>query len=113
LFDQGWAMSRVLQFLMVMFALLAVAMPSVTLGARGLVEHPAPVLQLRAEGGYVKARCPLSGTGRLLACSADVGVMPARQMLMPARSVAFLPSMIDAMPEAFAAEPGLPPPRQG
>lgn len=105
-------MNRVCKLFVVIFALFAVAMPSVSLGARGVVEHPAPLLQLRADGGHVKVRCPLGGTGRLL-CTAELGVMPIAPRFAPKVAQTFPRLRSDIMPAALALEPGLPPPRRG
>lgn len=105
-------MTRVFAIFTLLLALVAVTVPSVVVGARGFVEHPAPVLILQANGNYVKAPCLLSGSGRLLPCQSDTGVMPPRLLLVPPTAEPAATSLSDAMPGAFSAEPGLPPPRR-
>jgi len=104
-------MTRVFTLLTMFFALLAVTVPSVAVGSRGFVAHPAPLLQLQSDGSYVKAPCPLTGGGRLLVCRPDVGVMPTLVFLALPPAMPFPRPMADAIPATLAIEPVLPPPR--
>lgn len=105
-------MTRVFAIFTLLLALVAVTVPSVVMGARGVVDHPAPMLILQPNGSYVKAPCLLTGSSRLLACRSDTGVMPAQVLLDPPAAEPMAASLSDAMPGAFSAEPGLPPPRR-
>lgn len=104
-------MTRVFTLLTVFFALLAVTVPSVAVGSRGFVAHPAPLLQLQSDGSYVKAPCPLTGGARGMVCRPDVGVMPVVAFLQPPPALPFPRPITDAMPATLAIEPVLPPPR--
>lgn len=104
-------MTRVFTLFTILLALLAVIVPSVAVGSRGFVDHPAPLLRLSAEGSYVKAPCPLTGANRALVCRPDIGVMPTTLFLTPPAAVPMITPTTDAMPKALAMEPMLPPPR--
>lgn len=103
-------MTRMFATLALLLALVALAMPSLAAGSRGLASHPAPLVLVQA-GAHVKAPCALGSFGRLLACRSDLGVLPA---LVPVRQLAGAPAHAaetDPMGDSRDVLPGLPPPK--
>lgn len=103
-------MTRLFATLALLLALVALAMPSLAAGSRGLASHPAPLVLLQA-GAHVKAPCALGGFGRLLACRTDLGVLPALVLPQHAAAVPVHPERAESLPDSLDPLPGLPPPK--
>jgi hypothetical protein len=103
-------MTRLFAILALLLALVALAMPSLAAGSRGLASHPAPLVLVQP-GAQLKAPCALGSFGRLLACRSDLGVLPG---LVPVRQLAAAPVHApgaDPMGDSRDVLPGLPPPK--
>lgn len=104
-------MRRLFALVTILIALVAVAVPSVAVGSRGFVAHPAPLLLLQDDGSYLRAPCLLTGGARGMVCRPDVGVLPHMVFLSPPPAEPFAPVLTDLVPDALATAPRLPPPR--
>lgn len=104
-------MKRFLAILMALLAVIAVSIPSLAAGARGLSPHPAPIVLLQANGAYAKAPCPTGGTARLMVCQTDIGVLPATAAGSAAEPVTMRSFADDAPVHGIASAPHLPPPK--
>ncbi len=104
-------MRRVFALIAMLVALVAVTVPSVAVGSRGFVAHPAPLLLLQDDGSYLRAPCLLTGGARSMVCRPDVGVLPDIGFLLPPSALPFARSMTDPQPRSLAVPPHLPPPR--
>jgi hypothetical protein len=103
-------MTRIFAFLALLLALVALAMPSLAAGSRGLASHPAPLVLVQP-GAHLKAPCALGSFGRLLACRSDLGVLPGLALPQHEAAAPVHVPAADPMGDSRDVLPGLPPPK--
>ncbi len=104
-------MKRLFGIIAVVLALTSLVIPSVAIGARGLVPNPMPSYVLTAQGTYVKGPCILKHGKSQAHPRCDVGILPVvvRPGAVP-ESIRRL-FLAGVRPVAAIVEPTLPPPR--
>jgi hypothetical protein len=104
-------MHRVLATLALVVALVSLVIPSVAVGARGVVAHPSPTYVLTTMGHYLSGPCLLK-PGKASSCPRpDLGVLPRTSSARIATCNPLRTSTADDVPAGLSPEPGLPPPR--
>mgnify|MGYP001048845198 CR=1 FL=1 len=104
-------MKRVLATLAILIALVSLVMPSVAVGARGVVAHPSPTYVMTAHGHYIGGPCLLR-PGKAAGCPRpDLGVLPRVSAARIGDCDPVRLEANDAVLQGTMPEPSLPPPR--
>jgi hypothetical protein len=104
-------MKRLLGIIAVVLALISLVIPSVAVGARGLVPNPTPSYVLTAQGTYVKGPCILKHGKSQAHPRCDMGILPVAARPGAVPESILRPFLADVTPVAAIVEPTLPPPR--
>jgi hypothetical protein len=104
-------MQRLFTTLALIVALVSLVVPSVAVGARGVMAHPSPTYVLTTQGHYVSGPCLLK-PGKASSCPRpDLGVLPGAASPRLATCQPLRRHVADRTPAGLVHEPVLRPPR--
>jgi hypothetical protein len=104
-------MRRLLGLIAIILALTSLVIPSVAIGARGLVPNPTPSYVLTAQGTYVKGPCILKHGKSQAHPRCDTGILPVARRPGAVPESILRAFLADLRPRTAVVEPTLRPPR--